>query len=260
MGRGRLHQAIMGVAIAIVAVGSFLGTASAPANAADQVLLVSADGTNFSSALPHPLFSQDLRLVPHDSLSKNLWVRNTGTQAGRLRVAMLDATSDNADLAAAFSVSIVESGGRGLSTPSTIADAQPCTVLLSDIIVQPGQTLKVVVRASVANLDGRKGANGRVSFSFRAALSDPAVPGPTPATTCTLGQGDFGAEIPGTDNPTTKPTAAPTPAPSDEGGHLAQTGTLIVAQTLGIASLALVAGTLLVMVGKRRRRQGDAAH
>jgi LPXTG-motif cell wall-anchored protein len=246
-------------------------------------LQVSTDGSVFVRSLTVPLFDPTFRIVPQGSLSRDLWVRNTGTSAGRLRVDLLNATSSDPDLAGALTISASEVAGSGTPNPTTVAAAGGCTVVLSAVPVAAGQTVKVTVAAALGDLDGRRGQDATASFGFRVVLVDAQAPAPADPTACTAG--DDEVDVPGTGDPdpTTSPTGTPSPTdtpssggpsthpgdphshgpsssgdPSDgPGGSLAHTGADNAVQALGVALVALLGGGLLVLLTRRRRRKDD---
>jgi len=252
--------------------------ASAPA-ATPPPLQVSTDGTAFVRSLTVPLFDPPFRIVPQDSLSRSLWVRNTGASAGRLRVDLLNATSSDPDLAGALTISASEVAGSGTPAPTTLAAAAGCAVVLSAVPVAAGQTVRITVAAALGNLDARRGQNATASFGFRVVLVDSQAAEPTDPTACVTG-GDQ-VDVPGTGDgtdpdpsPTTGPTPGPTGSPSpstsssgsstptavpsdDPGGTLAHTGAEHAVQALVVALLALAVGGLLVLLAGRRRREDD---
>jgi len=266
------RHAIATAALALVA-GTALLAGTAPASAAtSSPLLVSADGSTFTSSITTPLFDSAFRIVPRDSSSRDLWVRNAGAAAGRMRIDLLKASSSDPDLAAALSVSVVDTGGAGSATTTTVAGAGACTVLLTAVTLQPGQTAHLTATVALGDVSGDTAQGASATFGFRAVLTDAAVPAPTDPTSCAIG-GGTSTEIPGSGgdgsgtDPVSTPSASSAPSsggspsagPGDPSGSLAHTGTESVAQALGVAALALLGGAFFLLLARRRRRGDDEA-
>lgn len=219
-------------ALALLTAG-FLALA-APASAADDVLEVSTDGATFGRETA-PLFPGDFRIVPGDVISEDLWVRNNGGVTGRLRIQLVDVSATDADLARALTLGVVAPDGRGDPTPRRIDEAGECTILNRDLLLAPGETLRLRAEAALGDLDGSLGQKGVATFGFRVVITDVALP---VADDEACDDGDDTVDVPGT--------------PDD----LAATG------VEGTGTLALVAAGLvgagLVLAFVRRSARDDA--
>lgn len=177
----------LGAVLALVAV-SALGSAVA-AHAADDDLLVSHDGTRFVAESTTPLFDDIGRVVPGDAHTRSLWVRNTAEQSGRLRIDLVDVTTDDRALADAVSVSVSVDDVESAPVSITRAAQDGCYILIDMPVIAPDATVRVDARLAVdQNLgsavgdDGREGTNGRFGFGLRASLADPSAPEAPPGT------------------------------------------------------------------------------
>ncbi|MFT4294499.1 MAG: hypothetical protein QM582_03700 [Micropruina sp.] len=173
-----------------VAVGSLLafaliGGPIVPASAARNELLVSRDGTHFTSGSTLPLFTRVGRVVPGDRNTERVWVKNNSTVDAVLRVDLIDPYTDDPALASAFSLRLAQSG-RQESAPVTIETGirnGTCTVLGGGTVLRPGQDLRLELTAGVdPALDKQHGMLGTVGFRLRGVLTEtaaaaPAVPG-----------------------------------------------------------------------------------
>src|SRR5690554_6347426 len=95
-------RALGRVALAAASIASLaLGSAAlsvTPAHAAGE-LDVSLDGATFSSGVAAPLFSDIARMIPGDAQQGTVFVRNSGADAGFLRVVVGDVTYTDLDFA-----------------------------------------------------------------------------------------------------------------------------------------------------------------
>lgn len=176
-------------------VASVLLTAT-PAVAAtpDSILSVSHDGVTFTPDSSFSLFTQIERVVPGDSMTESIWVRNDTAQSGRLRLDMVDARGDDLALATATSVVFTTPGRDAHGTVQDGIDAGSCLVLSDDILLGAGESVKLTSTLTVdpelgqrAGQAGDEGAEGSVGFGFRAILSDASVSADVfPGRACTV--------------------------------------------------------------------------
>ena len=228
-------------ALALLALAAILVGVAAPATAADDVLVVSLDGVTFTRTLAEPVFPAGLRMVPGDLVSEDLWVRNTGSTPARLRVELVGATSTDRDLARALSLGVITADGRGTPTPTAVEDAGECTVVISGVRLDAGESLRLRARAVLGDLEGQLGQDGVVSFGYRLVVTDTAAPRPADRLACAEADGDDDVVVPGT-----------------PGSKLASTGAEGVAP-LGLLAAGLIgAGVALVLAFARRSSRDHA--
>lgn len=98
-----MTRRLLAAAITAVAVLGGLLMAS-PAAATTRQLELSTDGSTWSSSIPGTLFDALPMLVPGDSVSRTLYVRNAGSTAGLLRLDAVDVRISNADFARSLRV------------------------------------------------------------------------------------------------------------------------------------------------------------
>lgn len=242
---------------ALVLTLAALSAPAALAHAADGPLQLSTDGVAFTRTLSGSLFDPDFRIVPTDSVTRDVWVRNSGAQAGRLRFDLLNADASDPVFAANLTLSVTDADGSGTSAPSTIADAATCQVLHHGATVGAGEVAHLTVRAQLGNLTGAQGQRARAAFGFRAVLTDASAPPPADPSSCTLADGDDDVEIPGTDDGGDGDDGSGGGDESgggdgDGGDDLARTGAGRVTQAAAIGSGLLLVGGLLVALAGRR--------
>ncbi|WP_142122315.1 hypothetical protein [Rarobacter faecitabidus] len=216
-----------------------------PAQAADQAIMLSADGTNFARTIPGPLFDSSFRIVPGDKIERIIWLRNDGSTAGRLRFDLIKASSTDPQLAAHLELAARPEPVAGAGSSSTISRAGKCVVLRHSLRLNAGETVKLRVSAKLGNLSGQQGQRARATFSFRAVLTDAAAPAPADAATCALATGDDAVDIPGTGDD-----------PEGQGG-LPITGAGAVGRFTAAGAGMILAGALIAALAAWRRRRKE---
>ena len=206
-----------------------------PASAATGVGVVelSDDGVNFASSYPGAVFDSIAWLTPGDSQTETIYVRNTGSAAGYLRITMRDVSFSDTHYADALTVTTSTPSNAGAA--QAISGASPCLVTNEGVLVAAGQTVPVTASLNLGDLTGTQGQGATASLSLRFTLSD-ATPGSLPATHC----GNTGTTIPltpttpgsgsssgmtatgaGTTSALPVPTPSPSPIVGDDGANTA---------------------------------------
>lgn len=205
----RLAGRASGIAL-VVALGLLLGATPASAATGVGVVEVSDDGVNFDRTYPGAIFDDIALLVPGDSQSETVYVRNSGTAAGYLRVTLRDVDYSDQKFADALTVTTSTPGSTGSTT--AISSANPCQVTHEGTVVAPGAVVPVVATLALGNLSGTDGQGATASLALRFTLSD-TTPGTLPATNC---------DTTGTTVPVT-PTSPDGPRGADSTGSLPST-------------------------------------
>ena len=242
--RASAVAAMVGTALTIgVAVTAPTAAVSAPARmstvAADAGVQVSADGTVFVDTLSTALFREVPVLVPGDSVSAVLWVRNGGDQAGVLRLSGADAWSTSAVFAQALQVWADPESGLSGEAIGFVA-AEDCALIASGPVLQPGETVPITISIGFSPATtGRDGHDARAGLDFVAALRDVADPAGSGAD-CS-----DGTVVPGL------PSDEATPA---RPGEIAGTGLASLMSGM-LAAVAAVVGIALVASARGRRQR-----
>ena len=181
--RGLGFAAATLVAVAALVAAGLLGAPAA--QAADQPVQFSADGTHWSDSYTGALFGGVL-LVPGGSADRAFYVRNGAGVPAVLRVTLYDVATTDTDLATAMSVSTSMPGRPGAPVPVT--DARPCATLSEGQVLAAGDGIRLDNVAALADLNGAGGQARDVSFKLAISLSstDAAAPAPNSCPT------DFG--------------------------------------------------------------------
>ncbi|MGA1838008.1 hypothetical protein VD659_13870 [Herbiconiux sp. 11R-BC] len=198
--------------------------ASVPA----EGIQVSLDGVDFRDPLSRPLFAGAPVVVPGDSMSASLWVRNAGASPATVRLSGTDAWSTSAELAAALLVSAGAPGARAAEA-LPLGAASGCALLLTGPVLEPGSSVALTVTVAFSpDARGREAQDARAGLDFVAALRDPAD-GAGPSADCA-----GGAVVPAFPGGGDEGLAAP----GIRSGAIASTG-------LPVALVTLVAAALL---------------
>ncbi|WP_157078966.1 hypothetical protein [Herbiconiux solani] len=255
-GAGRL-TAVLGSAVvvgAVVAGAIGFGVLGVPATATAATPMpggaeVSVDGFRFADGLDQPLFDHPPVIVPGDTISSTLWVKNAGETPAVLRLSGTDAWSSSPVFADRLLVSAGarDDGGEGTSTvsvpiaaaPLPIGQAADCALLFAGPVLQPGATMALTVTVyfdpAASGLDAQDAVAG---FDLVAGLRDPGESA-GPAADCS------GGSV----LPVFPETAGPTVGRAE---RMAATGLPAVLISMGAAVL-LVAG-FSALAGVRLRR------
>ncbi|WP_403024180.1 hypothetical protein [Salinibacterium sp. GXW1014] len=244
-----------------------------PAHAASGNLEVSADGTSYSKNFTGVLFDALGAVVPGDEQLESFWLRNSGDEAGYLRVTLEGVTFDDLDFANALTLQATVGGSQG--PRSAVSLAQPCWVLNEGTVLQPGQAIRVDTLLHFGNLDGMLGQGATATAALAAALSD-TRPGSLAPTSCggsDVSIGVVGAPgrspaasgqsiglpsttLPATDGPQ---ASGDLPVLNLPGGIVIDPNTWQLFEEYLVLILvgAMAAGGFVFLLGKRRRTDED---
>ncbi|EPR76413.1 hypothetical protein ADILRU_1178 [Leifsonia rubra CMS 76R] len=203
----------------VIALGVLLSVTPASAATGVGEIEVSDDGVTFARSYPGVLFDQIARLSPGDAQSKTVYVRNSGTAPGYLRVTLRDVRYSDEKFGNALTVTTNTPRDTGNATP--ISSAVPCQVTHEGTLIAPGEIVPVVATLALGNLDGTDGQAATATLALRFALSD-STPGSLPPTTC----GTEGITV-----PIIPSGPQPTRAGTSESSTRAATGAVVTADS-----------------------------
>jgi hypothetical protein len=231
MTRRRLTRTAASLVLAAVGAVTLSIGAAAPAQAAPPELLLSLDGSTFSPTLGPGLFDGLGSLVPGESLETSLWVMNSSTDPGVMRVTVADLVIPSFEFGS--HVTLTADDGVQLITES-LSDLANCSIVVPSRSVSAGGVVRIDMTISMSTaLTGLQAQSEAAQLDLGVALRDAAT-GVFPAVNgCPAEQ-------------------RRTPTASDP---LAFTGAVVL-PTLGFAAALLVGGLLLVFA-RRRRRDDD---
>ncbi len=208
--RNALRSGALILALAFVGVG----TGASPAQASSPGIEYSTDGVNYSRGDTLPLFDDLGAVVPGDSSTESIWVRNGSQVEAFVRIDALSTAQQNSELAKFVILGITSDQALPAAafSLSEIAGSGGCLVLTDGIRLAPGASAKLAARVDVSNsLSGQGGVNDTVSFTLRGHMRDVVAKQVSdPGDQCSANDGS----IPPTKKPTATPTAAPTATPT----------------------------------------------
>jgi LPXTG-motif cell wall-anchored protein len=242
----------------LVGSGLTLGFASASADAASPVVLVSTDGVNYQPSLAVDLFSDVGLLVPGDSATSELWIKNPLTTSATVRVNVGSVTSSSVELADNMQLSAVDTsnGGRVAATWSELAT---CDVMVKPVTIPGGAVLQIDLSLVMLNAPALVAQHQNGSLTADVQMRDAAA-GSFPVSSCDPGSSDPrtfspGAIDPGTTDPGTTTPGTTQPAATQPRKVLGYTGETFPTQLLMLGGILVGVGWFLVVARRRRKRE-----
>lgn len=214
----------------LVALGALLGATPASAAPGVGVVELSDDGVNFARSYPGVIFDDIVHLTPGDSQTETIYVRNTGTAAGYLRVVLQDTRFSDQHFADSLTIKTSTPSSTGSAT--RISTANPCRATHDGTLVAPGDVVPVTATLALGNLNGADGQGATASLALRFTLSDSA-PGAAPTTNCGTGgaiapTAPAAPELPGSEESFTGAGFVPVPNPGSGTSGIMGDGTEIM--------------------------------
>ena len=220
--------------LVLAALGVTVVTGTA-ASAEDPQILVSDDGVNFTPSLTDGLFDGLGLLIPLESIESSLWVKNTATVDGSLRLSVDELSTTST----VFTRNLTLTAVSGNETWTwTLNELAVCGDVIPTLPVPAGATVRIDLAVAMDDVNGLTAQDESANLSFVVDVRDAQAP--FPAEPCELpGSGEGVGEGGGGD------------------GGLAGTG----ADVVPIGALAaglLVAGLGLLLVLRRRPHEDSA--
>lgn len=212
------------------------------AQAATPEILVSDDGVSFAPTLTDGLFDGLGLLVPGESISASLWVRNPSSTDGSLRLTIDDLVTPSQVFA--DNVTLTADSGN-LTWSWSLADLEDCGAVVPTLAIGAGDTVRIDLTAALGDVSGLDAQNESASVGLSVIVRDAVNPFPNEAC----------AEAPV--DPTDPDDGDGNNAGGGSDGSLSGTGADI-GPTLWVA-LALLAGGFVIVIARRRRRDEDEA-
>ena len=225
----RMRRIVAATFLVLASLGVTLVTGTA-ASAEDPQILVSDDGVTFTPDLTDGLFDGLGLLIPLESIESSLWVRNTSTVDGSLRLSIDELTTTSSVFTSNLTLT-AESGNETWTW--TLDELAVCGVVIPTLPVPAGATVRIDLTVAMADVDGLTAQDESANLAFTVDVRDAQEP--FPAQPCELpGGGEGGGE--------------------GGGGDLSGTG----AEVLPVAALSLgmVVGGLVLLLLLRRRSEG----
>jgi hypothetical protein len=214
-----------------------LALAPAASAQANTPVLISTDGVTYSSTLPAPLFSSPHGMIPRESLTATLYVKNPTNRPVAVALNTVDIGAGASQIASALTVGASARGA--LSTQVNLGAAGACAPLLAGLSLPANGRAVIDLSLTMADVTGTTAQNQTVSFNVHVSMHDSAVPAPSDACTA------VGTDVTGLG-----------PSRSTASGPLAFTG-MDPTVPLMAASLLIGVGLAFWLAAARRRRRAE---
>ncbi|MES2092456.1 MAG: hypothetical protein V4531_01420 [Actinomycetota bacterium] len=162
---------VLGGAVAPVSAAS----AGIPVSAASDSLLVSRDGITFAPTIGGGLFEGAGLLVPGQSVSRSLWIRNPTAAAAALRVSIRNLVSTSTEFAIGVSLTATDSVPGSRPTTRSLSTLGACEVLSSAPSIAAGGTVVLTLTMTMADLRAAAARSSRASLDLLVAMRDAAA-------------------------------------------------------------------------------------
>jgi LPXTG-motif cell wall-anchored protein len=237
----RVVALVAGVALASgMASAISQGVSPESAVADSPVVLVSTDGVTYLPNLLVGLFDSVGLMVPGDTATSELWIKNPTDSPATVRVNIGDVSSTSVELANNLQLTAVNSVS-GASVTETWSQLAQCDVMVQPITIAAGAVLRIDLSLSMLNAPGLVAQHQDGALTADVSMRDAAA-GSFPASTCD----PAGASPTGTEPAATSPRRI-----------LGYTGETFPTQLLLLGSILVGVGWFLV-VARRRRRRAEA--
>ena len=253
--RVRTHRAtamlasLGGVAAALLSIG----VASPAAAGDDGGLELSRDGSTYSDRFEGQLFDDLGTIVPNDSRSTTLYLRNASADPAILRVTGVNAVASTPLFARALTLS-ASTAESGIAVARSFSSIGTCGGLLADQVVEPGESVPVDFALHFGDLVAQQAQGAWAGVDLLVTLRDessaatddqecadgivvPVIPAPVDVD---------GAQLPSADPPRV--------TPSGTIGSLAFTGGSFYR---GLVAAFILLGTGVFFVAASRRRRNE---
>ena len=236
MPRNRIRRYVAAAILVLVALGLTTATGTA-ASAEDPRILVSGDGVTFTPTLTSALFDELGMLIPQESIESSLWVKNTATTDGSLRLRVKELA--NAPEVFTRNVTLTAMSGNKTWT-STLDEFADCDSVIPTLPIPAGETVRVDLVLAMADVDGLTAQDESANLAFAVDMRD--AQDAFPAQACALADnGDAALPSGGT-------------LPGE--GALPRTGADFI--PTAALSLGLLFGGLIILLARRRRRSEES--
>ncbi|MET0161218.1 MAG: hypothetical protein ABW204_01060 [Microbacteriaceae bacterium] len=257
-----MTRRILAAALTAAAVLGGLLVASPASATTTRQLELSTDGRTWSSSIPGTLFDALPVIVPGDSVSRTLYVRNAGATAGLLRLDAVDVRISNADFAESLRVgATIEAASLG---STDLGGSSDCITVLPSGRIAAGAVATVEITLGFDENAPMPTQDSTADFSLLLSVSED-IGQTAPSAGCpdegielpTLpfpeGEGGAGTGDPGAGGSASAPPSAQPAATSGSG--LALTGATVLPLLATSGGLLLLG--IAVLTATRRRKHAE---
>lgn len=224
-----------------------LAVALAPALSAQAAgtIQVSDDGVTYGATYPGVLFDGISTFVPGDTQTEVFYLRNSGPDAGYVRITVYGAAGDPALLS---SLSLRASVPARSGPDVVVSSAAPCWVLNEGIFLAAGATLSVTTTLTLDAAAGNPTQKSVANFGVGVNLTDTAIA--LAPSECEYSGISLVALDP-------DPDPGPTAGAASGSGTLTISGSGLPIMLIGVTAFIMGVGLFFVVVAWRRRREDD---
>jgi len=236
---GRTLALGVGIAVAaLLASAVSLGLSASPAAADSPVVLVSTDGVTYLPSLLVGLFDDAGLMVPGDTDTSALWIKNPTASPATVRVNIGDVSTSSVDLANNMRLTAVNTA-NGSTITATWNELTQCDIMVQPVTIAAGAVIRIDLTLAMMNAPGLVAQNQDGSLTADISMKDAAA-GSFPVSTC---------------DPGTTAPAQTEPAGTQPRKILGSTGETFPTQLLLLGSILVGVGWFLIVARRRRRRE-----
>lgn len=241
-------------AVSTVIATGFTLTVAVPVSAATPDVLLSDDGVNFSAGLSGGLFDGLGLLVPGESMTATLWVKNPTDDFAVARVSVGGLSVPSAAFAAGVTLTTIDQAAT--TATASFAQLQYCAVLVPSHRLGAREVLRLDMTVTMSESVSGSEAQGQAAvLDFQVAMRDAAA-GPFPNAGCVIPSTPLSPTVPANPGaPATPSLAAGLSRPQSSG--LAHTGLAPATFLFSFAGVLIGVGIFCV-VRRRRGRPGGS--
>lgn len=223
----------------VVAAAVVVGTALPAAAAPGDIEYSTDGGTTWSATPPASIFPASYRMVPGDTLARQLLIRSDRVEDTYFFATINKKGTTDPVLSQGLTLAATDAAGKGLA-PTPFGDIQPCTTVVPPRVLRTGEIYTINLTTHLSDtLTGTQGQDAVQDFDLMLGMGDPV--GALTVNGCPV-------------DPTLIPGFRPIPAASGEGGGLARTGSDGVSGYLVGGGVLLGFGGLFLVAARRRRK------
>jgi hypothetical protein len=222
------------IAAAMIIAAAPIGISAESAAATSPVVLVSTDGITYSPKLNVGLFTGSGLLVPGDTETAELWIKNPTADPATVRVSVAAIQTSSTALGKNMSLSVLNTSANATVT-RTWDELADCDVMVQPATLAGGAVLHVTLILTMLDATGAQAQHESASLKATVAMWE-AKAGYSPASTC-----DPSRAVPA----------------ADPSGRLGFTGETFPTELTIAAGLLLGVGWFLVALRRRRRESEE---
>ena len=162
------------IALAIGGIGAGPASAVGAVSASDPApMSISDDGVRFSQNAGGGILDRLGLLIPGESATSSMWVRNDSSDLAVVRVSIRDLVTSSREYADGVSLATWNSG-TGQTLSNSLSSTPRCAVIVPSQTIQAGDTMQFDLTFAMADLENQVGQAERARMSLMVAMRDSA--------------------------------------------------------------------------------------